>query len=61
LGDEILVLRITDDGTEAQLLDQIPEVAGDLEAGLPTSETVESLISPHDLAGLRSVGAKRSR
>jgi predicted ATPase len=61
LDDEVLVLRVTDDGTEAQLLDQIPEVAGDVRAGLPTSDTVESLISPRDLAGLRSVGAIRSR
>ncbi|RUP33737.1 MAG: chromosome segregation protein SMC [Mycolicibacterium sp.] len=61
LPHEVLVLRVTDDGTKAVLLDKIPEVAGDIVAGLPTSDTVQSLIDPPDLAGLRAVGASRAR
>ena len=61
LPDEVLVLRVTDDGTEARLLDDIPAVAGDVAAGLPTSDTVQSLIDPPDLTGLRAVGASRAR
>lgn len=61
LPDEILVLRVTGDGTDARLLDAIAEAAGDVQAGLPSSDTVQSLIAPHDLAGLRIVGSSRSR
>lgn len=61
LPDEILVLRVTGDGTDARLLDAIAEVAGEVQAGLPISDTVQSLIAPRDLAGLRSVGSSRSR
>lgn len=61
LADEILVLQVTSDGTEARLLNNIPDVAGDVEAGLPTSDTVQSLIDPSDLTGLRAIGASRTR
>ncbi|MGB0876605.1 MAG: AAA family ATPase [Mycobacterium sp.] len=61
LADEVLVLRVTGDGTEANLLSQIPNVFGEIEARLPTSDIVQSLVSPPDLAGLRSVGATRSK
>lgn len=59
LPREVLVLRVTTDGTVAALLSDIDEVAGDLAAGLRTSETVASLISPPDLAGLIAVGTGR--
>lgn len=44
--DEVIVLQVTSDGTAARLLSEIPEVAGDLAAELPTSDTVNSLIAP---------------
>lgn len=56
--DEVLVLRVTADGSQARLLSQLPEVA-ELEIGLSTSEVVEALISPEDLEGL--MVATRSR
>jgi predicted ATPase len=59
LPDEVLVLRVTDDGTVATLLSDIAEAADEVEAGLPTSDTVSSLISPSDLNGLVEVGAIR--
>lgn len=57
LAEEILVLRVTKDGTEGQLLSSIPEVQGEVEAELPTSEIVHGLIAPQDLRGLISIGA----
>lgn len=59
LPEEVLVLTVTGDGTEACLLSQIPEVAGDVEAGLPTSDSVNSLISPRSMDGLFAVGRNR--
>lgn len=56
---EILVLEVTDDGTQAHLLSEIPNVAGELIAKLPKSEIVASLISPQDLSGLVDVGRGR--
>lgn len=55
---EVLVLRVTSDGTVADLLPDIDEVADEVSAGLPLSETVAELISPHDLSGLLAA-AKR--
>lgn len=55
---EVLVLRVTDDGTSADLLDAIEEAAPELEAELPLSEITSTLITPGDLTGLMSV-AKR--
>ncbi|WP_116115906.1 AAA family ATPase [Austwickia chelonae] len=55
---EVLVLRVTADGTTASLLSKIPEVAGEISAELPTSEIVNGLVSPTDLSGLVSVGKK---
>lgn len=49
---EILVLRVTDDGTVAQPLSDIDEAADEVAAGLPLSEITASLISPGDLSGL---------
>lgn len=51
-ADEIVVLRVTDDGTHAELLSNIPEVEGLLEADLDKSEIVQSLVNPPDLHGL---------
>ena len=56
--DEVLVLRVTDDGSTADLLSSLPEVA-DLELGLATSDVVDGLIAPDDLTGLMT--AARSR
>jgi predicted ATPase len=59
LADEVLVLQVTKDGTIATLLSEIDEVAGEVDAGLPTSDTVQSLIAPEDLGGLVEVGTTR--
>lgn len=58
---EVLVLRVTSDGTVAQVLSEIQEVAGEVAASLPTSDTVDSLIAPQDLGGLIAVGQGRLR
>jgi predicted ATPase len=56
LAREVLVLRVTGDGTTATLLSDIEEVADELSAQLPKSEIVDGLVSPQDLAGLIAVG-----
>ncbi|HXH36001.1 MAG TPA: AAA family ATPase [Plantibacter sp.] len=56
---EVLVLRVTDDGTVAHILSDIEEVAGELAAELPASDIVDGLIAPRDLSGLIAVGRKR--
>ena len=58
---EILVLQVTGDGTTATLLSDIDEVADQLAAELPTSEIVDGLVSPQDLAGLIAVGEGKRR
>ena len=58
---EILVLKVTGDGTTATLLSDIDEVADQLAAELPTSEIVDGLVSPQDLAGLIAVGEGKRR
>lgn len=57
--EEILVLRVGDEGTTADLLSGISEALADLELGVPTSDVVGALIAPKDLTGL--VGAVRSK
>jgi predicted ATPase len=52
LSREVLVLRVTGDGTEAALLSEIEDVSDELDAGLPKSDVVGGLISPQDLSGL---------
>lgn len=49
LAHEILVLRVTGDGTTASLLSEIDEVSDEVEAGLPKSDIVDGLIAPSDL------------
>lgn len=61
LPREVLVLRVTGDGTTATLLSEIDEVADELAAQLPTSEVVDGLVSPQDLAGLIAVGQGKHR
>ena len=61
LADEVLVLRVTSDGTTAALLSEIEEVRGDVAAELPTSDIAQGLISPADLGGLVSIGGGRRR
>ncbi|TDZ76702.1 AAA family ATPase [Mycobacteroides salmoniphilum] len=56
IPDEVLVLRVTGDGTTATLLSDIEEVADELDAELPTSTVVDGLIAPQDLADLIAVG-----
>lgn len=58
---EILVLRVTNDGTDVDLLSHIDAVAAELDAELPTSDIVNSLIAPQDLAGLIAVGQGKSK
>lgn len=59
--DEVLVLRVTKDGTVAQMLSEIEEVRGEVEAELPISSIVDGLVAPDDLAGLIAVGQGRKR
>ncbi|WP_246846244.1 AAA family ATPase [Humibacter ginsenosidimutans] len=56
---EVLVLRVTEDGSTAALLSDIDEVRGEVEAELPMSEIVDALIAPRELAGLIAVGQTR--
>lgn len=58
---EVLVITVTRDGSIARLLSSIDEVSDVIEAELPTSEIVDGLVSPPDLAGLVSVGQPRRR
>lgn len=58
---EVLVLRVTDDGTTAEVLSSIEEVKGEIAAELPTSDIVEGLISPSDLSGLVAAGRVKRR
>ncbi|MGV1005249.1 MAG: AAA family ATPase [Candidatus Nanopelagicales bacterium] len=58
---QILVLRVTEDGTTATLLADIEEVRYEIEADLPTSEIVNGLIAPEQLEGLAVVGAGRGK
>lgn len=50
--NEVLVLTVTQDGSQAVLLSSIPEALADLELGLTVSEVVDGLIAPTDLTGL---------
>ncbi|MDU0345256.1 AAA family ATPase [Microbacterium sp. KSW2-29] len=59
--DEILVLRVTGDGTVAQPLSGIDDAAAEVEAELPLSQIIQDLISPPDLSGLVSASATRKR
>lgn len=56
---EVLVLRVTEDGSTATLLSDVDETRGEVEAQLPVSEIVDGLIAPRELAGLISVGQGR--
>jgi len=56
--DEVLLLRVTDDGSRAELLSSLPD-ASDLDLGLTISDVVDGLIAPEDLTGLFK--AARSR
>ncbi|WP_235281697.1 AAA family ATPase [Microbacterium azadirachtae] len=58
---EVLVLRVTGDGTVAQVLSDIDEVRGELEAELPLSDIVDGLIAPGDLGGLIAASQGRRR
>ena len=60
-ADEVLVLRVTQDGSTADVLSDLPEVEGEVVAQLPISDTVDGLIAPHDLAGLIAVGQGNRR
>ena len=58
--EEVLVLRVTGNGTQADLLSTIDAAAHDLESGVwSPSDVVNRLISPGDLSGL--LQASRSR
>ena len=59
--DEVLVLRVTRDGSRADLLSTIEEARSDIELELPLSDVVERLIAPSDLSGLISAATGRSR
>lgn len=61
LPDEVLVLQVTNDGTVATLLSELADVANEVEAELPNSDIVQSLIAPQELGGLISVGSGRRR
>ena len=57
--DEVLLLRVTDDGSRADLLSSLPKAMDDLDLGLTISDVVDDLIAPDDLTGL--LKAARSR
>ncbi len=59
--DEVLVLRVTPDGSIADVLAGITDAHGELAAELPISDTVNGLIASHDLAGLIAVGQGKRR
>jgi predicted ATPase len=61
LAREVLVLQVTSDGTTAALLSDIASVSDQVRADLPTSEIVESLISPQDLSDLVAIGQGKRR
>ena len=46
LPEEVLVMRVTEDGSTASLLSDIAEVRAEVDSGLPLSEIVQSLIEP---------------
>ncbi|RJF42635.1 chromosome segregation protein SMC [Actinomyces sp. 2119] len=52
LPEEVLVLRVTDDGTRADLLSSLPEAVDDISLGLPLSDVVSGLTEPQDLDSL---------
>lgn len=60
-ASEVLVLQVTGDGTVATLLSDMDGVSDELEAELPFSDIVDSLISPQDLSGLVAVGSGRKK
>ncbi len=58
--DEVLVLKVTKDGSSAELLSADPKAVNDLDAlSLPMSDVVNHLIPLDDLSGL--VAAARGR
>lgn len=57
--NEILVLRVTSDGSDASKLSEIEKVRHEVVAGLPKSEIVTGLVSPQDLSGLIAAGTSR--
>lgn len=54
-------MRVTRDGSTAQLLSDIDEVAGEVAAELPVSDIVDGLIAPTDLSGLIPAGQGKRR
>lgn len=56
-SEEILVLRVGDEGTTVDLLSNMEKAVADLELGVPTSDVVGALIAPDDVTGI--VGAVR--
>ncbi len=61
LPREVLILRVTSEGTVASLLSDVDEARDEIAAELPTSEIVSGLISPSDLSGLLAVGSSARR
>ena len=57
--EEVLFLRVSDEGTTACLLSDMEKAIADLELGVSTSDVVEALIAPEDVTGL--VSAVRSK
>ncbi|MDO4899518.1 AAA family ATPase [Actinomyces sp.] len=50
--DEVLVLTVTRDGSQATLLSSLPDALANLDLGLTKSEVIDGLIAPDDLGGL---------
>lgn len=58
--EEVLLLRVGDEGTTACLLSDMEKAVADLELGVSTSDVVGALIAPEDVTGLvRAVRSKR--
>lgn len=53
-SEEVLVLRVTHDGSTADLLSNIASATDELSLGIPVSDVVNGLITPGDLDGLLS-------
>ena len=53
-SEEVLVLRVTHDGSTADLLSNIASATDELSLGIPVSDVVHGLITPGDLDGLLS-------
>lgn len=53
--EEVIVIQVTGDGSQAHRMTDIEEIAGEIEADIPTSDIVRGIISPDDLSSLLKI------